>query len=54
MNKTVEIFFSDLNQNVQKELLDAEGISSPEEANWDVFPLATLEFYVEEEKGDTV
>ena len=42
MSKDVEIYFSDLNPNAQKELLEAFGIQSECEANWDIFPIATL------------
>ena len=34
--------FSDLREEKQKELLEAFGIKSPEEANWDVVPIATI------------
>lgn len=47
--KTVEIYFRDLIEEAQKELLDANKISSPEEANWDVFPLTTLFFEEDDE-----
>lgn len=38
----IEIYFSDLNESKQRELLEAAGIDSPEEANWDNFPLVTM------------
>lgn len=37
-----EIYFRDLNEETQKALLNAAGIQNPEEANWDVFPIAII------------
>ena len=37
-----EIYFSDLTPEAQKDLLDFVGIASPEELNWDVYPIAML------------
>lgn len=42
MDDLMEIYFSDLKEEKQKELLEYVGVSSPEEVNWDVFPVATL------------
>lgn len=39
----VEIYFDDLTHSKQKELLDEFGFDSPEQANWDLFPICTLE-----------
>lgn len=39
----MEIYFGNLKEETQKELLNNAGISSPEEANWDVFPVAVVE-----------
>ena len=39
----IEIYFNDLNKEKQKELLEHEGITSPEEANWDIVPIAIYE-----------
>lgn len=43
---SVEIYFSDLNETAQKELLEAVGAADPKEMNWDtdVVPLAILDF----------
>lgn len=43
---TVEIYFSDLNEKAQKELLEAVGATDPKERNWDcdTLPLAILDF----------
>ena len=38
----VEIFFSDLTAEAQQRVLDAYGLKSPDEANWDTFPVFTL------------
>lgn len=40
----VEIYFSDLTAEKQKELLEAAGISDPKEANWDmdIVPIAIV------------
>lgn len=40
---TIEIYFADLKESVQKEVLDACNITKPEDANWDVFPIATID-----------
>lgn len=37
-----EIYFTDLNEEAQKDLLDKAGIKNPEDANWDIFPIATI------------
>ena len=38
-----EIYFDDLKEEIQQQLLEATGIKDPADANWDVFPIATLE-----------
>lgn len=40
---TIEIYFADLSQKKQKELLEAAGVNSPEEMNWDAFPLTSID-----------
>lgn len=40
-----DIMFDDLKENIQKQLLEAYGVQSPEDMNWDVVPVATL--YIE-------
>lgn len=42
-----EIYFNDLNENVQKRLLAELNISSAKDMNWDIFPLATIDFETE-------
>ena len=39
----VEIYFDNLDTQTQQELLDAFGIQAPEEMNWDIFPVTTIE-----------
>ncbi len=40
----VEIYFEDLTNEKQREILDILGIEGPEEMNWDVFPIDIWEF----------
>ena len=44
--KAFDIYFSDLTVDAQKRLMDAVGISSPSEENWDIdmCPIAIYEF----------
>ena len=51
MLKTAEIFFSDLNEKGQKKLLEAAGVDSPKEMNWDIdmCPISIYEVEVKEE-----
>ena len=35
----LKMFFGNLTEEVQLRFLSAAGISKPEEANWDVFPV---------------
>jgi hypothetical protein len=44
----VEIMFSDLIEEKQKEILELYGMSSEEEGNFEIIPLAVLECYSEE------
>jgi hypothetical protein len=44
MNKTFELYFSDLNEKAQQEILEKAGVEKPEDMNWDVFPITTIEF----------
>jgi hypothetical protein len=51
----IEIFFRNLDKPKQDELLQAAGVSSPEEMNWDAFPVADMEIepeIIEGEKPD--
>ena len=41
--ETFEIYFSDLNEEAQKELLQLANITDPCEMNWDIIPLTTIE-----------
>lgn len=40
--KTIEIYFSNLDVETQNQLLEAYNISTPQEMNWDVFPVAII------------
>lgn len=42
-----EVYFDDLKEEAQKELLEKAGLTSPADANWDVYPITTI--YIEEE-----
>lgn len=48
MPEEFTIMYEDLNENVQKELLEFYGIASPAEMNWDIVPLCILEKSEEE------
>ena len=48
--KEFEIYFYDLNEEAQTSLLKEAGITSEKEANWDVFPIATV--CIEEEESE--
>ena len=39
----IEIYFDDLKEEVQKQILEKAGITDPAEANWDVFPICEFE-----------
>lgn len=38
-----EIYFNDLSETCQQDLLEKYGIKSPKEMNWDVFPVTVIE-----------
>lgn len=44
MDTIFELYFTDLTEEAQKELLEKAGVESPEDMNWDVFPITTIEF----------
>ena len=48
--KTFEIFFNDLNEEAQKELLELVGAKDTAEMNWDlnICPLAMVDFEEED------
>ena len=47
--KRVEIYFSDLNFQAQKEVMEAYDMKDPSEGNFEVVPLAILDIM----EGDT-
>lgn len=46
---TFELYFSDLTPDAQKRFLEFEGIETPEDGNYDVFPIDIMERYPEDE-----
>jgi len=38
----MEIYFDDLKEDKQEQILEGRGLESPEEGNLNVFPLATI------------
>lgn len=44
----IEIYFDDLKEEVQKQVLEQAGIKDPSEANWDVFPICSFEMISED------
>ena len=40
--KQIEIYFEDLNEEAQKQFLDAMNIDRPEDANYDIYPIAVV------------
>lgn len=52
MAKTFELYFSDLTEYAQQELLKKAGITKPEDKNWDVFPIFTFTLDNEEDEED--
>ena len=39
-----ELYFDDLTEQAQNELLRKAGIKSAKDMNWDVFPITVIEF----------
>lgn len=52
--ETFEIYFSDLNEDAQKRLLDAVGAESAADMNWDmdIIPIAQYDFEVNPDNDD--
>ena len=48
-DEVLEIYFQDLNEETQEQVLKYYGIHEPEEMNWDVTPIAILERPEQEE-----
>ena len=44
MNKTYNIYFKDLTETAQKEILDFYELQNAEDANWEITPLAVMEY----------
>ena len=47
-----EIFFDDLKPEAQAELLSTMGADSAEQMNWDIYPVATIEYVTEEDEDE--
>lgn len=47
-----EIYFSDLNRDAQQSLLETAGIKSPEEANWDCYPIAQIAVEIRDDEEE--
>ena len=54
MMRTVAIYFSDLTEEAQQEVMQAAGVHDPKEANWDmdIVPLATVDFENEDDEEE--
>ncbi len=50
MLKTIEIMFDDLTERKQDEILKVVEIANPKEMNWDIAPIAILEFEIKNEE----
>lgn len=46
---TIEIYWNDLTEKAQQEIREALNMEPDENRNWDVIPMATLEFEEEDE-----
>lgn len=46
----IEIYFDDLTEDAQKSFLEAMGMKSPEEGNYEVFPIAEIPIPEESEE----
>ena len=49
MTNTFELFITDLTQEAQAELLKKAGIKDASEMNWEVFPITTIDFEVDDD-----
>ena len=47
-----ELYFSDLTPEAQSSLMKCAGIKDEAEANWDCFPIATLEIEDEDDEEE--
>ena len=48
----IEIYFDDLKESKQKEVLAKVGVTDPADMNWDVFPICELE--IDPEDGTAI
>lgn len=47
MLNNFELNFRDLTKEAQARIMDAAGINDPTEANWDIFPIVSLDFEID-------
>jgi len=52
MGVQVEIFFDDLSEDKQRELLEAANAKDRDDMNWGVFPVAVVEYEPEEDEDN--
>ena len=52
--RNLEIYFSDLTPDAQERALAAAGVENASDANWDTFPITTLEFEEEEKVSESL
>ena len=45
-----ELYFSDLTPEAQSNILECAGLKDETEANWDCFPITTIEFEDEDDE----
>lgn len=52
--KTLNIYFSDLNENAQKRILDFVGAKDASDMNWDldILPIAVFDYQEDVENAD--
>ena len=53
MSKRIEVMFSDFNEGMQQELLEAHHVSSADEMNWGVIPVTILWVGSDEDEEDS-
>lgn len=46
------VYFHDLAPHLQEQLLEAFGVTAPQEMNWDVFPVTEITVYPDDDLFD--
>jgi len=44
MDEEFELYFSDLTEEAQQEILKKAGVEKPEDMNWDIYPITVITF----------